>query len=437
MNGRSHRANVVRLDPTPAQESDIRDVARRVSALWNVANYECRQRFLAKAGVPSYSRLCALVAQHSLYRSLPSDVAQEVLKKVSEAWRSYFGLRKKWAAGELPDKPGLPRYRKDRRTGEYREDFVPIKHDRSYEVAARAVSVVLPRDLRERHGGRLAVAYRGQRRYTGEGGRAEVGYDAGRGRWYFRWSVAWEVAADRPHARAAGIDLGVRVLASVSVEGSPVATHFSGREVLKDWDYFGRRIAAHQRGLAHRGRKSSRRLRRLHQRRRGRLVHAWEVIAAQIVRRLKREKVGLVYIGWPKDIRRERSYGALWNGRVHNFWSFELALRILEKHLRRARIRVERVGERGTSSTCPMDEHPVEKTHDVVRAPRHVLSCKTCGHRIHSDQAGSRNILRFQKPGVSWDGLEASPGTETLRWQHHRWVDSVNQCHDVALPRAA
>jgi transposase len=409
-----------------------------VSALWNVANYECRQRFFAKAGVPSYARLCALLVGHDVYRALPSDIAQEVLKKLSEAWSSYFELRKKWSRGALQDKPGLPRYRKDRRSGEYREDLVPIKEDRSYDVAAREVSVVLPRDLRESHGGRIVVPYRGQRRYRGRGGRAEVSYDAGRGRWYFRWAVRWERGPDRPQGKAAGIDLGVRILASVSVEGSAAATHFSGREVLKDWDYHGRQIAKHQQELAHRGRKSSRRLQRLHQRRRARLRHAWEAIAADVALRLMREKVGVVYIGWPKNIRRERSSGALWSGRIHNFWSFELASRILEKHLGRARIRVERVGERGTSSTCPMDEEPAERTHQVVRSPRHLISCKTCGHRIHSDQAGSRNMIRFHKPGIRWDGLEASPRTETLRWQSHRWVDSVNQCaRKNALPEAA
>src|SRR5690606_17601094 len=52
---------------------------------------------------------------------------------------------------------------------------------------------------------------------------------------------------------------------------------------------------------------------------------------------------------------------------------------------------------------------------------RWLLHCKECGVRIHSDQAGSRNIMRQNKPSVSWDGAEAAPRTETLRWTRHRW----------------
>lgn len=429
----TYRANVVRLCPDTEDDGDLRAMARRVSALWNVANYECRQAFLRKEGVPGYSKLCRIVKGHPVYRSLPSDVAQEALTKLAEAWASYWKLRKKWADGELEDKPGLPRYRKDRKTGEYREDFIPIKKPRSYSVDPETVSVTLPYDLRStRGGGRLEVPYRGLRRYVGDGGRGEFRFDRGRRRWYFRWAVAVAKPKDWPWQRAAGIDLGVRVLASVSVEGDPVAKNYSGREVLRDWDYWGRRIAEHQRELAHRGKKGSARLSRLHQKRRGRLVHAWEAAGRRIVGHLERERVGVVYIGHPKHIRRDRTYSGVWSGRIHNFWSFHLAISILKKHLARAGIRTVVVGERETSTTCPECG-----SQEVIRSPRTWLSCRACGLRIHSDQAASRNLINQNRPSACWDGLEASPRTETQRWTKHYWVDSVNQSGSVALPGAA
>ena len=70
-------------------------------------------------------------------------------------------------------------------------------------------------------------------RFLGRGSNLEVSYDGGRGRWYFRWAVQGERRPGCGATKAAGIDLGVRVLASVSVEGSEVATHFSGRELLR------------------------------------------------------------------------------------------------------------------------------------------------------------------------------------------------------------
>jgi len=419
-----YRSNTLRLIPTEDQSTELRLLAHRVSALWNVANYTSRQRFIARQGVPSYATLCRDLRTHPVYRSLPSDIAQEILKKLSEAWTSFFALRARWARGELQDKPGLPRYRKDRRSGRAHETLIPIKSNRSYAVSSQHAALTLPRDRRNH--GRLNVPYRGLRRHTGSEGRAEIRFDTGRGRWYLQYSVNAPPRTPRAWNRSAAIDLGVRILASVSIEGEPGALHFSGRDVLKDWDYWGRQIASHQRELAHRGKKSSQRLRRLYLVRQDRLKHAWEAIAAKTVHHLKCHRVGTVYLGHPRNILRKRSYHGPWSDRIHNFWGFDRALRILEKHLRRARIQSLRVGERGSSSTCTVDPTPEDRSHKVVRTPRHLLSCRTCGLRMHSDQAGSRNILRQQIPSIRWDRVKATPRTETLRWNSHRWADCEN-----------
>ena len=77
----------------------------------------------------------------------------------------------------------------------------------------------------------------------------------------------------------------------------------------------------------------------------------------------------------------------------------------------------------------------------MLRSPRTWLRCREpdCGLVIHSDQAGSRNMISEQIPGTRWDGLEASPRTETLSWQRHEWdrVDSENQRRTSALSEAA
>ena len=261
-------------------------------------------------------------------------------------------------------------------------------------------------------------------RFIGEGKRAELLWDAGRARWYFSFSVATAAKPLKKHTRAAAIDLGVRVLASLSIQNKDQSLHFLGRDVLKDWDYFGRQIAAHQRELAHRPReqRSSKQLRRLYQKRKARLVSAWEAIAVRMISWLRLEKVGVVYLGYPKGILREATYSKEWNGRIHSFWSFEQVLEILEKHLAKAGIESKRVSERGTSSHCPWCQSGA-----VVRAPRHLLSCKNCQRKIHSDQAGSRNIMKKENPGISWDALEARARPDTRRWNKHRWVDAEHR----------
>ena len=93
--------------------------------------------------------------------------------------------------------------------------------------------------------------------------------------------------------------------------------------------------------------------------------------------------------------------------------------------LRRGGIRSERIDERGTSSHCPR----CDSSH-VVRHPRHLLRCRDCEFLVHSDQAGSFNIMSQRYP-VSWDGAEAAPAPETHRFNKHRWADVQNPSIEV------
>jgi transposase len=417
------KVNTMRLDPSLEQLQTMHIVGDRVSALWNAANYACRQGFFVGEKIPSSFDFNRAFQGHDAYRVLPVDIAQEVLQVLREAWSSYFVLRARWKAGKLKDKPGLPKYRKDRKTGQRPTDWIPIKCDRSYRVESRTVAVTLPRDLRGQ--GRLVLSYWGIRRYHGAGRRAVIRYDQARGRWYFQYSVEVPDNAVKPWPGVAGIDLGIRVLVSLSIAGVDTAFHFLGREVLKDWMYWTRKIAEHQRELAHRHKKTSKRLKRLYAMRRSRLQHAWDAMARRVVAICRRHKVGKVVIGWPRGILDDNHLSRKWNGLTHGFWSFEQVSQRLMLALRRAGIVPERVGERGTSSHCPRCQSP-----RVVRRPRHLLKCRDCELHVHSDQAGSFNIIR-QKYPVFWDGAEAAPAPETHRFNLNRWVDAYNPSASV------
>ncbi|GAB7549437.1 nuclease/transposase family protein [Cupriavidus sp. 8B] len=184
------RTNTLRLAPSREGEALLRVLGERVSRLWNAANYLCRQAFVAGKPIPSYATLCARlpVEYKTDYRALPSDIAQETLKKLAEAWKSFRALRQEWKAGRLKHKPGLPRYRKDRKLkSEQRPfDFIPIKSARTYDVAD-AFRLTLPADLRSK--GRLSMKYVGCERYRGTRKRAEVMWDKARQRWYLKYAV--------------------------------------------------------------------------------------------------------------------------------------------------------------------------------------------------------------------------------------------------------
>jgi IS605 OrfB family transposase len=255
------------------------------------------------------------------------------------------------------------------------------------------------------------------------GRRAEIWYDHGRQRWYMVYTVAVPAHRHRSWTRVAGIDLGVRVLAAMSIAGTDRAVHFLGREVLKDWEYYNRQIARHQHALSHRPKSQwrSKQLMRLYTMHRARLRHTWDAVARRIVAVCRQERVGTVVIGWPKYILQNTNSGRRWNGRIHGFWSFEQMTDRLTMALARAGVRVERIDERTTSSVCCRCGSV-----RIVRRPRHVVTCQDCHLTLHADRVGSRNILRKAYPAITWDGAEAAPKPETLRWTKHRWVDASN-----------
>lgn len=411
------KTNRVRLDPSEPQLQQLQVLGDRVSALWNAANYSCRQLFIAGDKMPSYNSLDGVFRSHNAFRALPSDIAQETLKKLAEAWKSFFALRKLYNSGGLNDKPGLPKYRKDRKTGMRLTDFIPIKCDRSYRVNAWTIEVTMPKDISK---SRLVMSYRGIKRYIGKGKRSELLYDSGRNRWYMSYGVETVEPKQRNGVKA-GIDLGVRILASLSIEGLPTALHFAGRDVLKEWQYWNRKIAIHQQEIAHRNKKSSKQLSRLYRMRKARMRHAWDAGAKAIANHCRRHNVGEVLMGWPKGSLDEVKASRKWKGILHGFWSFDQMSERIEQALNRVGIKTERVGERGTSSHCPT----CSSAH-VVRVPRWVLRCKDCHTAIHSDQAGSRNVIR-QKYPVLWDEGEAPSVPDTRRWSRHQWVDAYNR----------
>ena len=82
------------------------------------ANYQIRQSFIWQGKFIAYETLASEIKESEPYRSLPSKVAQQTLKKLDESWRSFFAAIAEWR--EHPSKffgrPKLPKY-KDKEKG--------------------------------------------------------------------------------------------------------------------------------------------------------------------------------------------------------------------------------------------------------------------------------------------------------------------------------
>jgi transposase len=162
------------------------------------------------------------------------------------------------------------------------------------------------------------------------------------------------------------------------------------------------------------------------------LRHAWEAMARQIAQLLHRHRVGRVVIGWPKGILHATRGTRRQHQMTHAFWRFAQLIECLTRALERGGIAVERVGERGTSCACCRCGSV-----QVRRMPRHVVACRDCHLIIHSDQAGSRNMVRQRTPAMDWDGGETPLWPATQRWSGQQWVAVKHPLTATVRDRAA
>ena len=99
----------------------------------------------------------------------------------------------------------------------------------------------------------------------------------------------------------------------------------------------------------------------------------------------KGHDVGTLVVGDPKGIAKKNA-GRLQNRRVAHTWRRTHLLQALSDKATVAGLRIVRIDERGTSSTCP-------ECHRRTPKPQgRVFGCPHCGHRGHRDLVGARNI---------------------------------------------
>ncbi|MGC8970422.1 MAG: transposase, partial [Conexivisphaera sp.] len=298
------RAAVVHLLPSGAQERKLRRLADAASKLWNELNYDRRQAFLRGERIDFEATRRKHVPN---YTGILGASAWVVERKNDEAWRSFFGALGARKEGRLPPwiHPRPPGYRKDRATGR-RRLWIPIRHD-AYVVDPEAKVIHIPR-----YGLRLRFA--GDVRWYGKQGRMEIWYDEAERAWHA--SIAVQVGAEttrngtRPRhmvrgerrsievakpkgEEVAGIDLGVKIIASVVVsDGSWIV--YRGARLREDYFHFERRIAglqseaesAKSEGDEVRYRRLWAEVRRLKRKLTRRRTHLYRTLASHLVRGL-------------------------------------------------------------------------------------------------------------------------------------------------------
>jgi len=422
------RTIVVELRPDEKTERLLREWAENCAVLWNTINYKRRQQFFRGGKVDlGEDRLL-----YDLFKPLVgSATAQQIMRKNSEAWRSFFALKKREAKGKLPPevkRVSPPGYWKDRATGRRRLIIVIRRDLYTFSQSGKIRIKAAPRKLKEKYGvcGLLIVRWVGRPRWWGRFGHMEIIYDWVSKKWYVHISVEAEInVRSPPHqpSDSTSVDLGVKIPAAVFYGPTSEFEVYKGGRILAEWFYWMRRIAEYQSKLNKSGVRNSRMLRRLYHKLWRRINHAFRAMIKRIVEKSYGLGVRTIYVGYPKHIKLSANGGRKTNGMVHNLWSFKKLIRWFEEKAAEYGIKVVVVGEEHTSKTCPVCEYNSREN----RPYRGLFVCKNCGFVAHADCVAAFNIAHKRAPiRVNPAFLRDSPNGPMARprplyWDFSRW----------------
>ncbi|MBE2918327.1 IS200/IS605 family element transposase accessory protein TnpB [Anoxybacillus flavithermus] len=90
------------------------DLCFKSKNLYNYANYIVRQEFISNNEWIRYNSLDKMLKQEDVYKELPSQTSQQILRLLDKNWKSFFKAIKDWSKNKEKylGKPKFPKYKK-------------------------------------------------------------------------------------------------------------------------------------------------------------------------------------------------------------------------------------------------------------------------------------------------------------------------------------
>ena len=400
----------------------LRDLLDASAALWNEINYQRLMRYNDEDGFEGDVWDANTGRLEGKYKGiLGASTAQTVRRANTEAWRGFFENKKAYhdesntSVTQHPEPPGFRGNEDDGRVlkGVIRKDAYTVEWDDRSRL-----EMVVGEELRSRHDSpksRLRLEIVGNPNWPDyeDQSRLELWYDETDST--FRASQPVTVSddsRDTPLAcETAALDIGANTLvACTTTTGEQYL--YEGRELFDRFRDTTREIARLQSKLED-GLYSSKRIRRLYQKRTRRRDHSQEALCRDLLERLYTEGVDTVYIGGLTDVL-ETHWSVETNAKTHNFWAFKQFTERLACTAEEYGIAVEVRSEAWTSQECP-------QCGLTDRTTRHqdTLTC-LCGFEGHADLTASETFLKRQIENA------VRPMARPVRfeWDDHNWSES-------------
>jgi putative transposase len=380
------------------------------AALWNEVTYARRDAFFSDESIWDVDT----GALEGRYKPvLSSSVAQQLIRKNSEAWRSFLSLNEKYHAGTLGEKPSPPGYWGNEDDGRILRTYVR-KDQYTLEYGERSrLEVPIGSELKAELGlarnQRLRLEVTGEPPWHGEQNRLELVYDevTDSFRAYQPVTIPDSRLNSPLASEEAALDIGANNLVACTVS-TGAQYLYEGQSLFERFRETTERIAELQ-SLLPGQRKTSKRIERLYRKRTNRRDHAQDALVRDIVERLHEDGVATVYVGDIKGVL-DAHWSARVNEKTHNFWAYRRFITRLECVCEEYGITVESASEAWTSQECPdCGERDATVRHGET------LTCP-CGFEGHADLQASHSFLRRQTEAV---GPMARP--VYLTWTNHNW----------------
>ena len=387
------RTNRIELIPTKNQKNILKEMLVRSSGIWNLTNYEKRQAFFKKEKIPSFSQQCKELRHHELYKKLGSAYSQQILKKLDNAWHSFWETLK---SNKISNNVSIPSYFKNYKTNQTFPKLLICRND-CYRIDEKYIYISCSKDLKKKHGikGLMKIRYNGARKWKGEQRSMEIKYFSYIKKFYaYQTEKVEPISIKSEEENICSIDLGIKRYMSAYVKnGKDFNLLYPSEHIFKDYLNITKKIARYQ-AIAKRenGRYSTKRIQRLFLKRKRKLENYMNNIIAHLIRKLKYYKVSNLIIGDLKGIRVSTipqyfKYKEKINMMIQNFWSFDLFKKKLQNKCEEFGINLIVIDESHTSSTCPI-------CGNISRPNDRNFKCSYCGYEQDRDVVGSINLLK-------------------------------------------
>jgi len=415
------RTNTFALRPLSDNgERLLRELLDASAALWNEINYERLMRYNDEDGFEGDVWDADTGKLEGQYKGvLGASTAQQVIRKNSEAWRSFFRLKNQYhdesntSVTEHPEPPGFRGNEDDGR------QLKTVIRNTSYTVEwgdRSRLEILVGSDLKDKydHTGRLRLEVVGDPNWPDyeQQGRLDLWYDETDSTFRASQPVAIsdETQATPLADEKAALDIGANNLVACTITTGEQFL-YEGRELFEQFRATTQEIARLQ-SLLPEEQYSSQRIRRLYRKRTRRRDHAQAALCRDLIERLYDEGVDTVYIGGLTDVL-ETHWSVEANAKTHNFWAFKRFTERLATTAEEYGIAIEVRSEAWTSQECPQCGS-TDRTH------RHqdTLVCQ-CGFEGHADLTASATFLARQTE----QAVRPMAGPVRFQWDSHEWLE--------------